>query len=97
MFKAILIERDERPYRAGFTDLDEGRLPAGDVSHRPCRGASRGPNPGSRCCGCRPLARTANERDPSQHQQRQEDRFRRNQSNCSGADGHHFTQAGLHA
>jgi acrylyl-CoA reductase (NADPH) len=32
MFKAVLIERDERPYRAGFTDLDEGRLPAGDVT-----------------------------------------------------------------
>jgi acrylyl-CoA reductase (NADPH) len=31
MFKAILIERDERPYRAGFTALNEARLPAGDV------------------------------------------------------------------
>jgi acrylyl-CoA reductase (NADPH) len=34
MFKAVLIERDERPYRASFTDLDEGRLPAGDVTVR---------------------------------------------------------------
>jgi acrylyl-CoA reductase (NADPH) len=32
MFKAILIERDERPYRAGFTTLNEARLPAGDVT-----------------------------------------------------------------
>jgi acrylyl-CoA reductase (NADPH) len=34
MFKAILIERDERPYRATFTSLDEGRLPTGDVTVR---------------------------------------------------------------
>ena len=34
MFKAILIERDERPYRAGFTALNEARLPAGDVTVR---------------------------------------------------------------
>jgi acrylyl-CoA reductase (NADPH) len=34
MFKAILIERDERPYRASFTSLEEGRLPAGDVTVR---------------------------------------------------------------
>jgi acrylyl-CoA reductase (NADPH) len=34
MFKAILIERDERPYRASFTPLEEGRLPAGDVTVR---------------------------------------------------------------
>ena len=32
MFKAVLIERDERPYRATFTSLEEGRLPAGDVT-----------------------------------------------------------------
>jgi len=34
MFKAVLIERDERPYRATFTSLEEGRLPAGDVTVR---------------------------------------------------------------
>src|SRR5580692_247290 len=34
MFKAIVIERDERPYRAGFTALDEAQLPAGDVTVR---------------------------------------------------------------
>src|SRR6202789_354669 len=34
MFKAILIERDERPYRAGLTELNEARLPAGDVTVR---------------------------------------------------------------
>ena len=34
MFKAILIERDDKPYRAAFTDLDEARLPAGDVTVR---------------------------------------------------------------
>ncbi|MGB6309505.1 MAG: MDR family oxidoreductase [Steroidobacteraceae bacterium] len=34
MFQAILIERDERPYRAGFTTLDEAQLPAGDVTVR---------------------------------------------------------------
>jgi acrylyl-CoA reductase (NADPH) len=32
MFKAVLIERDERPYRATFKSLDEGQLPAGDVT-----------------------------------------------------------------
>ena len=34
MFNAVLIERDERPYRASFTALEEGRLPAGDVTVR---------------------------------------------------------------
>jgi acrylyl-CoA reductase (NADPH) len=34
MFQAVLIERDERPYRAAYTALDEGRLPAGDVTVR---------------------------------------------------------------
>src|SRR5580700_7708463 len=34
MFKAVLIERDERPYRASFTALEEGRLPVGDVTVR---------------------------------------------------------------
>jgi acrylyl-CoA reductase (NADPH) len=34
MFKAVLIERDERPYRANFTALEEARLPAGDVTVR---------------------------------------------------------------
>src|SRR6266481_4956145 len=34
MFKAVLIERDERPYRATFTPREEGRLPAGDVTVR---------------------------------------------------------------
>jgi acrylyl-CoA reductase (NADPH) len=34
MFKAILIERDERPYRATFESLEESRLPAGDVTVR---------------------------------------------------------------
>jgi acrylyl-CoA reductase (NADPH) len=34
MFKAILIERDERPYRAALTSLDPERLPAGDVTVR---------------------------------------------------------------
>ncbi|HEY1313770.1 MAG TPA: MDR family oxidoreductase [Steroidobacteraceae bacterium] len=34
MFQAVLIERDERPYRAAYTTLDEGRLPAGDVTVR---------------------------------------------------------------
>lgn len=32
MFKAVLIERDERPYRASLADLNEDRLPAGDVT-----------------------------------------------------------------
>jgi len=27
MFKAVLIERDDRPYRATLTSLEEGRLP----------------------------------------------------------------------
>lgn len=31
MFKAILIEKDDAGYRAALTDLDEGRLPEGDV------------------------------------------------------------------
>src|SRR3984957_11833108 len=34
MFKAVLIERDDRPYRATFTSLEEGRLPLGDVTVR---------------------------------------------------------------
>jgi acrylyl-CoA reductase (NADPH) len=34
MFNAVLIERDERPHRASFTALEEGRLPAGDVTVR---------------------------------------------------------------
>jgi acrylyl-CoA reductase (NADPH) len=34
MFKAILIERDERLYRAGLTELNEAQLPAGDVTVR---------------------------------------------------------------
>src|SRR5258708_35391524 len=34
MFKAVLIERDDRPYRATLTSLEEGRLPAGDVTVR---------------------------------------------------------------
>ncbi|HWX35211.1 MAG TPA: MDR family oxidoreductase [Steroidobacteraceae bacterium] len=34
MFNAILIERDERPYRANFAALEEHRLPAGDVTVR---------------------------------------------------------------
>src|ERR1700722_7070012 len=34
MFKAVLIERDDRPYRATFTSLEDGRLPAGDVTVR---------------------------------------------------------------
>jgi acrylyl-CoA reductase (NADPH) len=34
MFKAVLIERDERPYRATLASLEESRLPAGDVTVR---------------------------------------------------------------
>ena len=34
MFNAILIERDERQYRATLTQLEEGRLPAGEVTVR---------------------------------------------------------------
>jgi acrylyl-CoA reductase (NADPH) len=34
MFNAILIERDERPYRATLMQLEEGRLPAGEVTVR---------------------------------------------------------------
>ncbi len=34
MFDAILIERDEHPYRAAFTTLEDTRLPAGDVTVR---------------------------------------------------------------
>lgn len=34
MFKGILIEQDEAGYRATLTDLDEGRLPEGDVTVR---------------------------------------------------------------
>jgi acrylyl-CoA reductase (NADPH) len=34
MFKAVLIERDDRPYRANFTSLEEGRLPPGEVTVR---------------------------------------------------------------
>lgn len=32
MFKAIVIEKDESGYRAGLTEVDEGRLPEGDVT-----------------------------------------------------------------
>lgn len=34
MFKGILIEKDEAGYRAALADLDEGRLPEGDVTVR---------------------------------------------------------------
>jgi acrylyl-CoA reductase (NADPH) len=34
MFKGILIEKDEAGYRATLTELDEGRLPEGDVTVR---------------------------------------------------------------
>src|SRR3984893_16929133 len=34
MFKAVLIERDDRPYRATFTSLEESRLPTGDFTLR---------------------------------------------------------------
>jgi acrylyl-CoA reductase (NADPH) len=34
MFKAVLIERDERPYRATLATLDPERLPAGEVTVR---------------------------------------------------------------
>src|SRR5260370_26595655 len=34
MFKGVLIERDDRPYRAPLTSLEEGRLPTGDVTVR---------------------------------------------------------------
>jgi acrylyl-CoA reductase (NADPH) len=34
MFNAVLIERDDRPYRATLTQLEESRLPAGDVTVR---------------------------------------------------------------
>src|ERR1700760_1713532 len=34
MFNAVLIERDERPYRATLTQLEEDRLPAGEVTVR---------------------------------------------------------------
>jgi len=34
MFKAILIEKDEAGYRAGLAELDEARLPEGDVTVR---------------------------------------------------------------
>lgn len=34
MFKGILIEKDEAGYRASLTDLDEARLPEGDVTVR---------------------------------------------------------------
>ena len=34
MFKAVLIERDDRPYRAALVSLDPERLPAGDVTVR---------------------------------------------------------------
>jgi acrylyl-CoA reductase (NADPH) len=34
MFKAILIERDEQPYRATLASLEDSRLPAGDVTVR---------------------------------------------------------------
>jgi acrylyl-CoA reductase (NADPH) len=34
MYKAILIERDDQPYRAGLKNLDEAQLPPGDVTVR---------------------------------------------------------------
>jgi acrylyl-CoA reductase (NADPH) len=34
MFKAVLIERDERPYRATLASLEDSRLPQGDVTVR---------------------------------------------------------------
>jgi acrylyl-CoA reductase (NADPH) len=34
MFKGILIEKDDAGYRAALTDLDEARLPEGDVTVR---------------------------------------------------------------
>ena len=34
MFKAVLIERDERAYRTNFKDIDEVRLPPGEVTVR---------------------------------------------------------------
>ena len=34
MFKGILIEKDEAGYRAAVQDIDEARLPEGDVSVR---------------------------------------------------------------
>lgn len=34
MFKAVLIERDDRPYRATLVSLDPERLPAGEVTVR---------------------------------------------------------------
>lgn len=34
MFKAVLIERDERAYRANVKDLNEAQLPAGEVTVR---------------------------------------------------------------
>jgi acrylyl-CoA reductase (NADPH) len=34
MFKAILIEKDDAGYRAGLQELDESRLPEGDVTVR---------------------------------------------------------------
>lgn len=34
MFKGILIEKDEAGYRAALQDIDEGQLPAGDVTLR---------------------------------------------------------------
>ena len=34
MFKGILIEKDEAGYRSSLTDLDEARLPEGDVTVR---------------------------------------------------------------
>jgi acrylyl-CoA reductase (NADPH) len=35
MFKALLLEKDEAGFRAGLTNLDESRLPAGDVLVQP--------------------------------------------------------------
>ena len=32
MFKAVLIEKDDRGYRAKLTELPEDRLPEGDVT-----------------------------------------------------------------
>ena len=34
MFKGIMIEKDDAGYRAALTDIDESRLPEGDVTVR---------------------------------------------------------------
>ncbi len=35
MFKALLLEKDDAGFRAGLTEIDEARLPAGDVLVQP--------------------------------------------------------------